>query len=162
MAKFIITGPRGQAFRIVVDKPTSDAVKYVEATDEQAAIIQTQLTAKQSPVYTGGSWTTREDIAAAGDVLNWDETTQMLVRSKRRGQYTMAYDISKLAIVERIEALGVLPHFMALIAADPAVQFKWDAAQVIRSDHPLFTSYAPQLKNALNLTDEQFAGVIRR
>lgn len=87
------------------------------------------------------------------------ERQQAMVRAWVKAGEVGPYEISKLAVIERIEGLGKLPQFMALLAADPVAKLKWDAATVLRSDHALFSTLAPQFKAALGLSDEQFASV---
>ena len=64
--------------------------------------------------------------------------------------------LSKLTIRRKLRELGKEIAFNYFLSQNSQVQNDWDDATVIMSNDPLFTSYAPVVKAALNLTDEQF------
>ena len=68
-----------------------------------------------------------------------------------------AAHISKLTLMHRLNALGKWPAFKSLLTHLPEiVQDAWHLAQSISPADPLFVDAAPQIKAALELTDEQF------
>jgi hypothetical protein len=70
-------------------------------------------------------------------------------------------ELSKLALAERLAALGKLPAFIAVLDGNGGIlRFMWDSAQSLSTAHPLFNEHAPAIKDALDLTDEQFDGLI--
>jgi hypothetical protein len=69
-------------------------------------------------------------------------------------------DVSKLTLRRRIRALGKEAQFDAALDAMPNARADWDDAQNLRTDDPLFTTYAPQFKTALDLTDAQFDALL--
>lgn len=73
------------------------------------------------------------------------------------------YELSKLVVVERVMALGKVVEFMSFLDANGGIlRLLWDSTTVLLSDNPLFTTYAPAAKAAMNLTDSEFASVIAR
>jgi hypothetical protein len=76
------------------------------------------------------------------------------------GGVNAAHDVSKLTLRRRIRALGKEALFDAALDAMPNARADWDDAQSLRTDDPLFTTYAPQFKQALDLTDAQFAALL--
>jgi hypothetical protein len=71
--------------------------------------------------------------------------------------------VTKLTIKRRLDALGAgkwatLKGILASLPDD--AQDEWTLAQEIRADDPLFLHYADTLKGMLELTDEQFAGLL--
>lgn len=70
-------------------------------------------------------------------------------------------EISKLELMERLDALGKWEAFKGLISSLPEkTQDGWNLAQFIRSDHPLFVQSAPIIKKILDLTDEEFDALL--
>lgn len=68
--------------------------------------------------------------------------------------------LSKLTLTRRLRELGKEDTFWAILAAQPILYREFILAQEISTGDPMFTTNAPQLKNALSLTDEQFASLI--
>jgi len=72
-----------------------------------------------------------------------------------------AAHISKLTLMHRLNALGKWPAFKLLLTHLPEiVQDAWHLAQSISPTDPLFADAAPQIKAALDLTDEQFVTLL--
>ena len=67
--------------------------------------------------------------------------------------------LSKLELKARLDVLGKWAAFVTFMAAIGA----WDdfiLASFISTDHALFTTYAPQVKAEISLTDEEFDALI--
>jgi hypothetical protein len=67
--------------------------------------------------------------------------------------------LSKLELKARLDVLGKWAAFVTFMDAIGA----WDdfiLASFISTDHALFTTYAPQVKAGINLTDEEFDSLI--
>jgi hypothetical protein len=85
-----------------------------------------------------------------GNVIGWQETLPEQPR-----------ELSKLALAERLAALGKLPAFIAVLDSNGGIlRFMWDSAQSLSTAHPLFNEHAPAIKAALDLTDAQFDALI--
>jgi len=68
--------------------------------------------------------------------------------------------LSKLMLTRRLRALGKEDAFWAILDNDPVLYREFILAQEIRTNDPMFTVQAPQLKAALGLTDEQFNDLV--
>jgi hypothetical protein len=84
-----------------------------------------------------------------GNVIGWQES-----------EPPTPHDVSKLTLRRRIRALGKEALFDAALDALPNARADWDDAQTLRTDDPLFTTYAPQFKAALKLTDAEFDSLL--
>jgi hypothetical protein len=67
--------------------------------------------------------------------------------------------LSKLELKARLDSLGKWSAFVTFLTSIGA----WDdfiLASFVSTDHPLFTTYAPQVKEGISLTDEEFDALI--
>jgi hypothetical protein len=67
--------------------------------------------------------------------------------------------LSKLELKARLDVLGKWAAFVTFLTSIGA----WDdfiLASFVSTDHPLFTTYAPQVKEGISLTDEEFDALI--
>lgn len=71
-----------------------------------------------------------------------------------------ARTLSKLTLTRRLRDLGKEDAFWTILTAQPVLYREFILAQELRTDDPMFTSQAPQLKAALGLTDGQFNALI--
>jgi len=69
--------------------------------------------------------------------------------------------LSKLVLTRRLRVLGKEDAFWAILDNDPVLYREFILAQEIRTNDPMFTVQAPQLKAALGLTDEQFNDLVK-
>jgi hypothetical protein len=69
--------------------------------------------------------------------------------------------LSKLTLTRRLRDLGKEDAFWAILTAQPVLYREFILAQELRTNDPMFTAQAPQLKAALALTDEQFTELIQ-
>jgi hypothetical protein len=70
-----------------------------------------------------------------------------------------ARNLSKLELKARLDVLGKWSAFVTFLTSIGA----WDdfiLASFVSTDHPLFTTYAPQVQAGLALTDAEFASLI--
>lgn len=69
--------------------------------------------------------------------------------------------VSKLTLMRRLSEIGKWSIFKYLISQLPEdTQDAWALAQAVSPDDPLFVQYAPGIKAALELTDEQFDALL--
>jgi len=71
-----------------------------------------------------------------------------------------ARTLSKLTITRRLRELGKEDDFWAILTAQPVLYREFILAQELRTDDAMFTVQAPQLKAALNLTNDQFNALL--
>jgi hypothetical protein len=96
----------------------------------------------------------------------YDLATQIAVWTKD-AEWTIidiepqVHAITKLTLMRRLDALGKWGAFKSIMAQMPEViQDAWDLALEIKSDDPLFVANAEYLKEALDLTDEEFESIL--
>lgn len=71
-------------------------------------------------------------------------------------------EVTKLSIMRRLQELGKWAAFKSAMASLPdEAQDAWTLALSVKSDDPIFLQYGDSLKNALGLTDEQFAALLQ-
>jgi hypothetical protein len=77
------------------------------------------------------------------------------------GQSQSTGGISKLTLKRRLDVLGKWASFKAFLAAlGEAAVDEFNLAAEIRADDPMFQQIAPLAKQALELTDEQYAALL--
>lgn len=69
--------------------------------------------------------------------------------------------LSKFKMVEAIERRGKLAQFMALLDADPALRFKWDAAVLLDSTNAMVRAARAAMPQALGVTDADADAILR-
>ena len=101
-------------------------------------------------------------IAASGGVVTSVKTPRPVTPDEiaTAANVTPARTISKLHLTRRLRDLGKEDQFWALLTAQPVLYREFILAQELRTDDPMFTSQAPQLKAALGLTDDQFNSLL--
>lgn len=72
------------------------------------------------------------------------------------------FEISKLALLDLLASLGLEDVVMAQIEANPALQRRWLAAQVLRSDHPALEARPPAIASAAGKTEAEAMDLLRQ
>jgi hypothetical protein len=151
--KYAILGPR-HAINRLRDTPPIIQVAFVGITDEQATQIEAIRLDKKLPLLIDGEITTREAQREAGFQVSWDEVENKLVKTVIP---PVPRELSKLDIKRKLEAWGKWETFKAVLASMPSLDDEFWLAQTISTADPMFTTHAADLKQAVGLTDEQFA-----
>ena len=69
-------------------------------------------------------------------------------------------ELSKLILTRRLRAMGKEDAFWAVLDASPVLRREWLSSQVVRTDDPMFTAIAEDLKVAIGLSDVDFAALL--
>lgn len=73
------------------------------------------------------------------------------------------YRVSKLALIEVLDASDLLPAFVEWLDSDPAVKIRWDAAVVLTSEAtiPMVQAALATLPEALGITMDQIDALVQ-
>lgn len=73
------------------------------------------------------------------------------------------YRVSKLALIEALDASDLLPAFVAWLDSDPALKIRWDAAVVLTSEAtiPMVQAALATLPEALGITMDQIDALVQ-
>jgi hypothetical protein len=111
-----------------------------------------------------GAWRVRLPNKAVTGITG-DPTTELTLevlnewKNNPPAPPTPARNLSKLELKARLDVLGKWSAFVTFLTSIGA----WDdfiLASFVSTDHPLFTTYAPQVQAGLALTDAEFASLI--
>jgi hypothetical protein len=69
-------------------------------------------------------------------------------------------ELSKLTLTRRLREMGKEDAFWAVLDASPVLRREWLSSQVVRTDDPMFTANAEDLKDAIGLSDVDFAALL--
>lgn len=136
--KFALTSPDNVVFTVVnrLTLPLLADMSAEQITDEQAALVEAGKTARPMETYK----------LIDGKLMSYR------VWAKRQRERI----VTKLTLMERLEAGGKWTRFKAVLASMPElVQDAWLLSQDISDRHPMFAANRPALQAAMDMTEEQ-------